>query len=51
MTVHADYFSCRNCGLVLDNYELIDRAGIETTFEAQGDESDVAGYEGDYGND
>lgn len=51
VTAGADYFSCGNCGLVLDNYQLVEQAGFDTTFDTQGDESDIAYYEGDYGND
>lgn len=49
VTVDADYFSCDNCKLVLDSYELLDQAGLATSFEAIGDVSDFA--EPEYGND
>jgi hypothetical protein len=47
----SDYFSCSNCGLVLDTYELVEQAGLNTTFETAGGSEDIADYEGDYGND
>lgn len=50
LTVDSEYFSCEHCGLVLDDYQLLEQAGIETTFHAEGDSSDVL-YEGEYGND
>lgn len=49
LTVGSDHFSCPNCKLVLNNYELIDAAGLDTDFMAIGDVADF--YEGDYGND
>jgi len=49
LTVDAEYFSCRNCRLVLDGYELLELAGLPLTFEAVGDVPDYAGDE--YGND
>lgn len=49
VTVDADYFSCQNCRLVLDDFELLDQAGLETTFTTLGDVADFA--EPDYGND
>jgi hypothetical protein len=49
LTVDSDYFSCSNCRLVLDGYELIDTAGLPSTFGAVGDDSDYA--EDEYGND
>ncbi|SDU25539.1 hypothetical protein [Jiangella alkaliphila] len=50
LTVDSEFFSCPHCGLVLDNYQLLEQAGIQPTFEAEGDDSDIP-YEGDYGND
>ncbi|GAA4983481.1 hypothetical protein GCM10023205_61680 [Yinghuangia aomiensis] len=47
--VAAEYFSCRNCQLVLDRYELIEQAGLPTTFETEGDSEDYR--EPEYGND
>lgn len=49
VTVDADYFGCNNCKLVLDSYELLQQAGLDTSFEAVGDVSDFA--EPEYGND
>lgn len=49
LTVDADYFSCRNCHLVLDGYELLELAELPVTFEAIDTEPDFPGE--DYGND
>ncbi|GAB2736168.1 hypothetical protein ACX801_12780 [Arthrobacter bambusae] len=49
LTVDADYFSCENCRLVLDGYELLSLSGLPVAFGAVGDYSDYA--EGEYGND
>jgi len=49
VTVEADYFSCETCRLVLDAYELLEQAGLETSFTTAGDMADFA--EPDYGND
>lgn len=46
--VHADYFGCPNCWLVLDRAELLEEAGVPTTFSKE-QEYDPADY--DYGND
>ncbi len=48
VTVPADYFSCPTCHLVLDRYELIEQAGLATTFEVIDDDP---APEPDYGND
>ena len=48
VTVPADYFSCPTCHLVLDRYDLIEQAGLPTTFEAIDDHPP---QEPDYGND
>ena len=50
LTVNADYFSCQTCQLVLDGYELIERAGLPATFFVDGDEGDLR-LEPEYGND
>lgn len=50
LTVASEYFSCPHCGLVLDDYQVLEKAGIEDIFLTEGDSSDIA-YEGDYGND
>lgn len=50
VTVEAEYFSCANCQLVLDRYELVEQAGLRESFQAEGSEDDVF-HEGDYGND
>lgn len=50
ITVPADYFSCPTCHLVLDRYELIEQAGLPTTFEVIDDDPPVP-EEPDYGND
>jgi hypothetical protein len=51
VSASSDYFSCSNCGLVLDNYQLVEQAGLDTVFDAEGSSDDIADYEGDYGND
>jgi len=51
LTVGSDRFSCAACGLVLDSPELIEAAGVNPTFSAEGSEAELAYYEGDYGND
>jgi hypothetical protein len=33
IAVHAEYFSCPTCHLVLDDYELIVQAGLPDSFE------------------
>lgn len=49
LEVEADHFSCDNCHLVLDTFELLAAAGLPTTIEATGDPGDF--WEPDYGND
>ena len=49
LSVGSDYFSCGTCCLVLDGYELIEKAGLPNTFEEVGDDEDFV--EPDYGND
>jgi hypothetical protein len=49
LTVATDYFSCETCHLVLDSYELIEKAGLPLEFSDEGDMADY--YEPDYGND
>ncbi|WP_315770146.1 hypothetical protein [Rhodococcoides kroppenstedtii] len=50
ITVGADHFSCEHCGLVLDSYELVEKAGLSDTFDAEGDVDDIV-YGDEYGND
>ncbi|WP_061294177.1 hypothetical protein [Herbidospora cretacea] len=51
VTIAADYFSCPHCHLVLNRYELVEQAGLPTSFEVEGIEGDTE-YDGpDYGND
>lgn len=47
VSVYPDYFSCWDCGLVLDTFELVDQAGLGDMFIAEGDYDD----EPSYGND
>lgn len=47
--VSADYFSCSTCHLILDSYELIDAAGLPTSFQTEVDA--MAYFEPGYGND
>lgn len=51
LKVYSEHFSCANCGLVLDRPELIEEAGLDSTFVALGAEDDLPDFEGDYGND
>jgi hypothetical protein len=49
LTVSADYFSCPQCRLVLNGYELIEAAELPLEFGAIGDPADYV--EAEYGND
>ncbi|QRP47406.1 hypothetical protein [Amycolatopsis sp. FDAARGOS 1241] len=49
-TIQAEFFSCPTCQLRLDGIELIEQAGLPSTFDVDGDPSDLYD-EGDYGND
>lgn len=49
LSVSADYFSCPECHLVLDGWELLEQANLDTSFTAEGDVEDYIGD--DYGND
>ncbi|WP_267625811.1 hypothetical protein [Gordonia sputi] len=52
VSVYAEYFSCSNCGLILDRVELIEQAGMESIFLTDGSDADLAYLEGpEYGND
>ena len=51
VTASSAYFSCSACGLVLDNYQLVEQAGMDSTFETAGSDDDIADLEADYGND
>ncbi len=48
-TVEAECFSCNNCALVLDSFELLQAADMPDTFEVDVDPADF--YEPEYGND
>lgn len=50
LTISSEYFSCANCGLVLDQYQLLEQAGIAESFETEGDYDDID-YGEEYGND
>ncbi|MGW1478433.1 hypothetical protein ACWCQF_08595 [Streptomyces rubiginosohelvolus] len=50
LTIGADHFSCSACQLVLNNYDLIEQAGMDTEFDADGDVDDILA-EPEYGND
>ncbi len=50
LTVAADYFSCSNCQLVLNGYQLVEQAGLPVELSVEGDPTDVV-EEPDYGND
>ena len=49
LTVGADYFSCSECHLILDSYELIEALGLPADFETTTDVGDY--WEPEYGND
>lgn len=49
LTVGSEYFSCPHCGLVLDNYQVLEQAGIDDQFFAEGELPDYDG--GENGND
>ena len=49
ITVPVEYFSCSNCHLVLDRYELITHLGLPETFEVIDEDPDFG--EPEYGND
>lgn len=49
-TVAAEYFSCSHCGFVLDSYELLVAAEMDTEFTTT-DIDPHSYYEPDYGND
>lgn len=46
--VNADYFSCDMCHLILDGYELLEKAGLPTTFDTHIEDPEP---EQEYGND
>ncbi len=48
LRVVSDYFSCAQCGLVLEGVELV-AAEMPDEFEAQGDAADYV--EAEYGNE
>jgi hypothetical protein len=49
--VVASYFSCPTCHLVLDDYELIEQAGLPDSFEFLDTDPEWPEMEPDYGND
>ncbi|MDO0909340.1 hypothetical protein QQM39_00175 [Streptomyces sp. DT2A-34] len=51
LTIGADYFSCPGCQLVLNSYDLISQAGLDTEFAVDGDVDEYVGQEPEYGND
>lgn len=51
LTVGADYFSCQSCQLVLNGYDLLRQAGLDTEFVVDGDPDDYVGQEPEYRND
>lgn len=48
--VYSEYFSCGRCGLVLDDFQLLEQAGLDTTFTTEGSAEDVDLGDA-YGND
>jgi hypothetical protein len=51
INVPAEYFGCPTCHLVLDNYELIEQAGLPDSFEFIDENPEWPEGEPDYGND
>ena len=51
LTIYSEYFSFSNCRLVLDRPELLETAGIDSTFAVDGTEDYIAHLEPEYGND
>lgn len=49
LTIGSDYFSCDTCRLVLDGYELLEKAELPADFGDTGDYGDY--LEPEYGND
>lgn len=49
LTIGSDYFSCATCHLVLDGFELLEKADLPSDFGDTGDSGDYA--EPEYGND
>lgn len=49
LTVASDYFACESCGLELEEWDLIEAAGLPGDFAAEGSAADV--FEPEYGND
>ena len=48
----AEYFVCEDCQLVLNGYELLQEAGIETIFEVEDDDFvEQLAQESEYGNE
>jgi hypothetical protein len=51
INVPAEYFGCPTCHLVLDDYELIEQAGLPDSFEFIDEDPEWPEAEPDYGND
>ncbi|MGQ4465305.1 hypothetical protein ACN6LC_004706 [Streptomyces violaceoruber] len=51
LTIGADHFSCAGCQLVLNSYDLVSQAGLDTEFDVDGDVEKYVGQEPEYGND
>lgn len=51
VTAPSEYFSCPSCSLALDGYQLIEQAGLPSTFFTQGTDEDIPDYDSHYGND
>lgn len=49
--INPEYFSCENCQLVLDQYELIELSNLPDEFTVPMDPEMIAEQEGEYGND
>jgi hypothetical protein len=51
IAVHAEYFSCPTCHLVLDDFELIVQAGLPDSFVFVDEDPEWPDEEPEYGND
>lgn len=50
LTIASEHFGCSNCGLILATSDLLEGAGLPTSFHVEGDGDDLA-IEPEYGND
>jgi hypothetical protein len=48
--IGSEQFACPNCHLFLDDAELVLEAGLDDSFEVEGDYDDI-GYDLEYNNE